>query len=117
MLRAALLTAVLATAGCTAETDDRPLNFSYIHAAILVPNCATAGCHSSLTRTAGIDMEDIATARMAVTAGAIEPLLKGIYQAGGSYFPRMPPDQPLPDADIDLIVAWYNLSLTDPGVP
>ena len=45
-------------AGCASDTDDRPVSFDYIHAAILKPNCATSGCHSTLTQTKGVDLQD-----------------------------------------------------------
>jgi hypothetical protein len=101
--------ALLALAACGAEMDDRPARWSYIYPAIIVPNCATSGCHSALTQTAGINFSDKELARGAangyLNGGA---LLRGTAtKADGSQEYRMPPDQPLPDADIELIDRWF----------
>jgi hypothetical protein len=40
--------ALLAALGACATTDDRPQTLAYITETILVPNCATAECHSAL---------------------------------------------------------------------
>ena len=105
MLRATLLAVVLATAaGCGAEPDDRPVSFTYIWQAILIPNCATSNCHSELTQVNGWNFEDRDLAYDALRGSAPEILIRGEEMMK----PRMPPDQPLPQADIDLIVAWVN---------
>jgi hypothetical protein len=111
-------------AGCPSDTDDRPLNFDYIHAAILKPNCATSGCHSTLTKTAGVDLQDRDSARRVVQESIasqggeqrykdIVSLLRG--QVPQRY--RMPPDQPLPEADILLFERWYFFPKSDAGQP
>src|SRR5262245_33094268 len=43
------------TSACD-DVGDRPARWPYIHAAILPPECATAGCHSRLTALAGLDL-------------------------------------------------------------
>ncbi len=102
---------LLALAAC-GSADDRPVTFSYIHAAIILPNCATSGCHSTLTQTAGVDLESPVSARtvfLNVDNAHVDivPLLKGQTP---EY--RMPPDQPLPDADINLIDRWITQATT-----
>jgi hypothetical protein len=105
----------LALIGCAAEEDDREARWSYIVKAILRPNCATASCHSEQTATGGIELEEPHEAHV---------LLVGDGGEGNFVFPsnpdrsellkllrgddiiRMPPDQPLPDADIALIERW-----------
>ena len=49
-----VIAAALAVAGC-AGADDRPSDWDYIHAAIIVPSCATAGCHGNPLALAGLD--------------------------------------------------------------
>ena len=97
----------MAMTACGSDVDDRPLSFSYIHAAILVPNCATAGCHSTLTKTKNVDMEsrDAAYATFYDEDSNIVAILNGTASQTVSIY-RMPIDQPLPDADIELISRW-----------
>ena len=103
MLRATLLAVVLATAaGCGAEPDDRPVSFTYIHQAIIVPNCTTSNCHSELTQIVGWNLEDRDEAYDALSDSLLDVVIRGLDPMK----PRMPPDQPLPQADIDLIIAW-----------
>ncbi len=91
------------TCACVDEVDPRPASWSYLHAAIIVPSCATSGCHSAFSKTAGISLQDRDPARLLFEQGAIDtPLLRGV-QAGTR---RMPPDQPLPAADILLVERW-----------
>ena len=47
---------------CTGEPDERPATWSYIHAAIIAPSCATSSCHSDRVQTAGIALDDPDTA-------------------------------------------------------
>src|SRR5262249_59192541 len=94
--RALSLFVLLGAAACGSDVDDRPVSFSYIHAAIILPNCATSGCHSSLTRTRGVDLENKDTAYLVFQNAQNEYqdiilLLKGQVP---SYYP-IPPDQPL----------------------
>jgi len=114
---------LLVLAGCGSDTDDRPATWEYLHAAIFIPNCATSGCHAALTKTGPsaairIDLSD-RKAACSTLAGLSDfmpefgPKQATLYQIltrggpqGGYDDYRMPPDQPLPDADIDLIVRW-----------
>jgi hypothetical protein len=103
MLRAALCAAVLlAAAGCGAEPDDRPVSFTYIWQAILVPNCTTSNCHSALTTVSGFGLEDRDEAYDVLSDSLLDSVIRGVAPDK----PRMPPDQPLPQADIDLIINW-----------
>ena len=106
----ALMLSVLVLSACGADFDDRPDTFSYIHAAIVLPNCATSGCHSSLAKTKDIDLEDKASAYLVFKNEHFDHvdivlLLKGDVPPD---FYRMPPDQPLPNVDIELIQRWYD---------
>ena len=110
------LALALVLVGCS-TTDDRPAQWSLISTTIIQPRCGTAGCHSELAKTKGVvlDSRD-AGYRSLVTAppdgygeyvvptdpdrSALMFLLRGIEVK------RMPPDGPLPSADIDLIEQW-----------
>lgn len=102
----ALLLAFVACGG----DDERPASWSYIHAAIIVPNCATSGCHSSLNKTRGLSFIDRDEARSIFIGWPVEiSLLDGTRPDK----PRMPPDQPLPQADIELIRRWIDAGQGD----
>lgn len=97
---------------CTADPMDRPATWSYLHAAIIAPNCATSSCHSSLATTAGVVLDERDDAYAALIdrqfvipgdpASALVDLLEGNERR------RMPPDAPLPAADIDLVRVWIE---------
>jgi cytochrome c551/c552 len=93
-------------ASCGGDVDERPATFGYIWQAILLPNCATSGCHSALSRTKGISFSDRAEAYKTLSSFSDAILLGEQKLATGEYLPRMPPDQPLPMADIELIQRW-----------
>ena len=111
--------------GCGSADDQRPAQWSYIYPAIIEPSCATASCHSDFTRRAGVNFgfSDEAyfqlTQRHFVVQCAAPPAtpdpgclaravedseVMHLMRAEGAS--RMPPDFPLPDADIQLIGAW-----------
>ena len=97
--------------GCQ-DPDERPATWSYLHAAIVVPSCATASCHSSLTRRAGIDLEDpneaydVLIGEQFVLPGDVNSSLIQLLE--GDERTLMPPDAPLPEADVDLFRAWIE---------
>jgi hypothetical protein len=106
----AALSAV-AGAGCGGSTDDRPAKWSFIAATIIEPSCATVNCHSALTQRAALDLHDRESGYYALVNGkyviASDPEQSTVIQvmnAQGST--RMPPDVPLPTADIALIESW-----------
>jgi len=97
--------------GCGGAVDDRPAAWSFIAATIVEPSCATVNCHSAITQRAGLDLHDRESGYYALVNGnyvlASDPAQSTVVQvmtAQGSL--RMPPDVPLPTADIDLIEAW-----------
>jgi hypothetical protein len=103
--------AAVAVVGCGGTTDDRPQQWSFISPAITEPSCATVNCHSAIAQKAGVDLHDRAAGYATLAgrgfvdtanpdASAVILLMKGV----GSL--RMPPDEPLPEADIDLIRSW-----------
>jgi hypothetical protein len=108
-----ILVVVVMTAGCDAK-DERPATWSYISATIITPNCATSGCHSRLAATYGLQLD--------TKEGAYQDLVGGGYVVPGDptesklmwlltgteVVTRMPPDNPLPDADIELVRRWIE---------
>ncbi len=107
-VRGAWIAGCLALLGCGAEVDERPASWSYIHAAIIVPNCATSSCHSALARNKGLSFQDRDEARDNFIGWPVDPSLLRV----GLIF-RMPPDQPLPEADIQLIERWIAAGRPD----
>jgi hypothetical protein len=114
MQRAVFLTAAVLTA-CGGDVDDRPVRWSYISAAIIAPGCATASCHSAHTATAGLRLEGASESHVLLVGYGPEgnyvvpgdpARSKLMYLLRGQDTWRMPPDQPLPEADILLIERW-----------
>jgi hypothetical protein len=103
---------LLALTACGASVDDRPATWSYVHAAILQPSCATVGCHSDTSQMAGLSFEQAESSRNLLLAARHvvpgDPNSPLVYQLEGIERRRMPPDVPLPAADIDLIRAWIS---------
>lgn len=115
-MRVAAVCALLASA-CT--TEDRPATWSFISAAIVEPACGTAGCHSQWSQVAGVILDSSdAGYRSLVTMppdGYAPFVIAGkpdqsqlMYLLRGDEIRRMPPDAPLPAADIDLIAKWIT---------
>ena len=107
--RALFLILLVGAAACGSDVDDRPVSWNYIYAAIVLPNCTRAACHSALTRTAMQNFEDKGLARESMKTVDTLNMLRGERVD----FLRMPPDQPLPNADIDLIERWQDAGLPD----
>ncbi len=126
-----LLASALALAACD-DAADRPATWSYVHAAIVVPACTTAACHSKLTAIAGLDLSDREGAynllvgrvcgepvrpqdpgRNYVTPGSaaysqLVYQLRGEDAAGRPYRDVMPPDAPLPGVEVELVERWID---------
>jgi hypothetical protein len=83
-----------------------------VHAAIIAPSCATSSCHGLRARTAGVALDDADEAyddllgRGFVVPGDPASTLMSLLL--GEERRRMPPDAPLPAADIELIGAWIE---------
>jgi hypothetical protein len=118
------------------EGDDRPADWGYISPALFQTACATSSCHNRAAAVAGLDFSDpdrgyaSLTARWIVDAkGTAEdgcvpwnatmvcpnrPLVLAFDPAQSRVMstlrargaPRMPPDRPLPEADIRLVESW-----------
>lgn len=98
--------------GCTEDPSDRPATWAYLHAAVIVPSCATSSCHSDRAETAGIALDDVEAAYDALLAGKYvipgDPASTLMSLLTGDERRRMPPDAPLPAADIELVRRWIE---------
>ena len=101
----------VAFAGCGSASDNRPKSWSFISATITEPSCATVNCHSAITHQGGVDLSarDVGYQSLVPTFFVFpgdpqnSPVVN-LMNAVGSI--RMPPDNPLPEADIVLIEKW-----------
>jgi hypothetical protein len=115
---------IAAAAGCGSDEDDRPATFSYVYATVLEPNCTTVNCHSSYNATQGLELDDLEKAYQSLIgrtcAQGPDPDVPPVYidpgdpdgsqlkylLTGDNVNVRMPPDTPLPEADIALVERW-----------
>jgi hypothetical protein len=97
------LCALLGAAAC-GDTDDRPLEWSYIQATIIQPNCATARCHAQGSEAAGFraDTLELSCANLVPYNLYLVQLMRG-----EDVEERMPPDAPLPEGDIKLVERYF----------
>jgi hypothetical protein len=105
----------LAAAGCGEEVDPRPTSWGYIHAAIVVPTCATIGCHSEFSEQKNLNLEDEQEGYDDLLNGPPRRVVPGnpagsplMVRLQGIEGQRMPPDAPLPAADVELIRRWIE---------
>jgi hypothetical protein len=113
----------LPASGCSG-TDERPADWSYIHAAIINPNCTTSNCHNTMTARAGLDLSDPDGAYEVLVGAACGDPVGGatrnyvdpgrpetsqlIYMMRSGEIDRMPPDIALADPEIDLVETWIR---------
>lgn len=123
-LALALLALPLAMSTAACGEDDRPNNWTYVHAAIIVPNCTTSSCHGEFNAQAGVRLADrenaynILVGRTCnenpdnstdgnfVIPGEPENSRLMYLLIGDNVTRSMPPDRLLPDPDINLIERW-----------
>ncbi len=115
--------ALVLLGGC--GEDDRPASWSYIHAAIIAPNCTTSSCHTQENAQAGVKLNSADTSYEILVGQRCDPdvppdgnprnyVAPGqpershlVYLLIGDEVKRqMPPDRPLPDRDIELVERW-----------
>lgn len=100
--------------GCGGSSDTRPAKWSFISASITEPSCASANCHSNLSQRSGVELDAVRVGYFSLVCRNFvipgnptdqQPLI-GLIEGQGSR--RMPPDVPLPQADITLIANWIG---------
>jgi hypothetical protein len=121
---AAAVASLGALAGCGGGDDERDASWRFISPVIMQQNCATSSCHSHASAVAGLDFSTVANGytsllnlklpvrasqgekarTLVVPFNPDESRLVHMLRARGA--PRMPPDRPLPEADIRLIERW-----------
>jgi hypothetical protein len=119
--------------GCGGTQEDRQPQWSFISPAIIEPSCATVNCHSAFTHQGGVDLSNSAIGYQTLVGSPLVTTDAGTSTGGMSYyvypgFPqysslitlmnatgsiRMPPDNPLPQADIQLISDWIQQGAHD----
>jgi hypothetical protein len=110
--------------GCGGTKDDRPAQWSFISATIIEPACATVNCHSAITHQGGVNLSSSTIGYQTLVNVHGSPNADGgstfyvypgypqysslitVLNAVGSI--RMPPDNPLSQADIQLISDWIK---------
>jgi hypothetical protein len=102
-------------AACGTDPDTRPIDSAdYIIEAILVPYCGRGACHSTDTAARDLifDTIDGALASMTKTERGLKLVVKNkpdqsrLYTVLVDSRRVMPPDIPMPTADIELVRAW-----------
>lgn len=108
----ALPMAMLVLVACAEDDARRPRTVEYLTETILIPSCAPAQCHSTFTQADGFSFSTVEEARAAITdfvAGSLVEVDRGIPSRAmlvnvlERTVDRMPYDQPLANADIDVI--------------
>jgi hypothetical protein len=114
-----VLAAVVASAACTQTDNDRPATLEYITHAILQPSCGQYTCHSSFRRAKGyaFDTIEVARASLGPIVNISDPEASFLYTVLTRTVKRMPYDAPLPQKDIDLILAWIEDGAPGLGAP
>jgi hypothetical protein len=110
---------LIALAACGTEDDLRPRSVEYVTQAILAPSCGNAQCHSSFRNADGYAFDTVERARRSLAGGLVgtitfnaqsepvgDPAEAFLMTVLTRAEDRMPFDQPLPDADLDLIERW-----------
>jgi hypothetical protein len=115
---AAVAAAAVLAVGCGGSTDDRPAQWSFISATITEPSCATVNCHSAITAQGHVDLSsrEIGYETLVKNSGGMSYYVYPGYPQYSSLITlleavgttRMPPDNPLPTADIALIEKWIS---------
>jgi hypothetical protein len=106
-----------------AACEKRPASWEYISPVLFEPNCATSSCHSRAAAADGLDFSDAergyrSLTGLSATIDGKSPARRAFvtpYQPQQSRLiqmlrarnaPRMPPDRPMPEADILLVEEW-----------
>jgi hypothetical protein len=99
-------------AACAGDPAERPATWAYLHPAIVAPSCATSSCHSGRVATAGVALDEADAAYEALIGRRFvvpgDPSSTLMFLLEGDERRLMPPDAPLPAADVELIRSWIE---------
>ncbi len=102
--------------------DPAPPTWSLVSAAVMQPSCGTVACHSALSRRAGVVLDSAAAGYTSLVAAEPEPFVRAglpaesrlMYLLAGVDVARMmPPAEPLPAVDIELVARWICAGAED----
>jgi hypothetical protein len=121
MLRCLLWLPAIALAACGSADYQRPRTVEYVTMAILAPNCGNAQCHSQFRNVSGFAFDTVENAQHSLAGGLVgsiglNQLNEPVGEPEGALLvnvltrtlDRMPYDQPLPEAEIELIRDWIE---------
>lgn len=106
----------------TCADDPAPPTWSLVSAAVMQPSCGSASCHSALSRRAGVVLDSAAAGYTSLVAAEPEPFVRAglpaesrlMYLLAGVDVARMmPPSEPLPTVDIELVARWICAGAED----
>jgi hypothetical protein len=116
---------LLALAACGTTPDDRPRDAQYITDTILAPTCGLAECHSTFVQSNNVVLDTYSAMRttmvdfplISFSSDAYDPadpddsaLITWVTQIDpfGLGIGRMPQDDPMPNADVELLKDWIT---------
>ena len=114
-----------ALAACGTSNDDRPLEAQYLTTTIFQPACGSVECHSTFTQSLNVVLDTYSAMRntmvnfplLSFSADAYDPadpsdsaLIIWITKTDpfGLGVGRMPLDEPMPNADVELLKSWIS---------
>lgn len=114
----AMALAILGIAACANDDHVRPATVEYLTEAVLIPSCAPAQCHSSFKQAEGLSFTTVDEARISINSmvdGSLVDVDEGnpdnalFYRVLVRTIDRMPFDQPMANADIELIREFIEI--------
>ena len=108
LARALAASAALLLGACDGGPDERPLTDEFLVTTVLAPTCRWAGCHSRARRAGDLALDTVENARRAFVSLVVpgQPGQSLLLQVLSGTNRPMPPESPLPLADIELVERW-----------
>ncbi|HVV82129.1 MAG TPA: c-type cytochrome domain-containing protein [Kofleriaceae bacterium] len=106
----------------TCDDDPSPPSWSRVSAAVMRPSCGTVACHSAVARRADLVLDSEEAGYASLVDADPEPFVRAgdpghselMYLLAGVDVARMmPPDAPLPEADVELVKRWICAGAED----
>ena len=102
--------------------DPAPPTWTRVSVAVMQPACGTVACHSALARRAGVVLDSRAAGYASLVEAEPEPFVQPgapadsrlMYLLTGAAVARMmPPEAPLPAAELELVARWICAGAED----